>query len=511
MADDLQRFLEDRPILARRPTLLDRAAKWSRRHKAVLAAAVVLLFLAVIALTVSNVLISQEQGRTQSALQQAIEARDKEREARLREAEALRNETEARQREADSLRSETEARQRAEENFRQARQVVDYLSQIAAEDLKDMPELHDLRKKILKTALKYYEAFIQQSGTDEALREELVASSTQVGDILSKIGNKPQAFVMYEVARLNAENVVMRKPTAAGFKQLYAIWDRQGSARLGLSNLLDVQQELRMSATQRRQITDLMAQRGKLLQEAVGQTGPARYDKLLTLVDDEEKALDRILSADQAKRLDQLVVQQRGTLAFRDPKVIAALQLNPEQEVRVTTILDDSRRPLAEQAVRSSTEQAMIREQVLAILTEEQKTKWQDLVGQPSQVVVLAGEKEAPPPVLGAGLEPPGSILASQLGLVNGQGLLVTSVQPNSPAAKAGLEVHDILWELDGKPVAGSLRALQQALAAIPPNTTVDAVVIRRGEKTTLQGLSLPGVVGADSIRIYIPTGVTGK
>ena len=33
LADDLRRFLEDRPIRARRPGLLDRAAKWSRRHR----------------------------------------------------------------------------------------------------------------------------------------------------------------------------------------------------------------------------------------------------------------------------------------------------------------------------------------------------------------------------------------------------------------------------------------------------------------------------------------------
>src|SRR5262249_13200173 len=162
-------------------------------------------------------------------------------------------------------------------NFRQARQVVDYLSQIAAEDLKDMPELHEVRKKILKTALKYYEAFIEQSHDDEALREELVASSIQVADILNKIGNNRQAFVMYEMGRINEENVVLKKPTAAGYRQLYTIWDRQGSARLGLSNSLDVQQELRLSATQRRQITDLTAQRGKLVEEAVAQPNQARY------------------------------------------------------------------------------------------------------------------------------------------------------------------------------------------------------------------------------------------
>jgi hypothetical protein len=32
LADDLRRYLEDKPIRARRPTLRQRARKWARRH-----------------------------------------------------------------------------------------------------------------------------------------------------------------------------------------------------------------------------------------------------------------------------------------------------------------------------------------------------------------------------------------------------------------------------------------------------------------------------------------------
>src|SRR5262249_20130819 len=35
LADDLRRFLEDKPIRARRPTLLEQARKWARRHRPV--------------------------------------------------------------------------------------------------------------------------------------------------------------------------------------------------------------------------------------------------------------------------------------------------------------------------------------------------------------------------------------------------------------------------------------------------------------------------------------------
>src|SRR5262249_5762522 len=44
-ADDLQRFLRDEPVLARRPTRVQRARKWLRRHPAVVVASAVVLVL----------------------------------------------------------------------------------------------------------------------------------------------------------------------------------------------------------------------------------------------------------------------------------------------------------------------------------------------------------------------------------------------------------------------------------------------------------------------------------
>src|SRR5207244_12903214 len=60
LADDLRRFLEDKPIRAKRPTALQRARKWARRHQplvwSVAVSAAVVVALALVALSVSNVL-----------------------------------------------------------------------------------------------------------------------------------------------------------------------------------------------------------------------------------------------------------------------------------------------------------------------------------------------------------------------------------------------------------------------------------------------------------------------
>ncbi len=73
LADDLKRFLEDMPIRARRPTLWQRAAKWSRRHRAVVlsaaVSAILLLAFSVVVLAFSYVRINDAlEGRT-AALQ----------------------------------------------------------------------------------------------------------------------------------------------------------------------------------------------------------------------------------------------------------------------------------------------------------------------------------------------------------------------------------------------------------------------------------------------------------
>src|SRR5262249_4276843 len=57
LADDLRRFLDDRPVQAKRPSVAQRLAKWARRHRTVVRAAATVLALAVVALAVSATLI----------------------------------------------------------------------------------------------------------------------------------------------------------------------------------------------------------------------------------------------------------------------------------------------------------------------------------------------------------------------------------------------------------------------------------------------------------------------
>jgi WD40 repeat protein len=69
LADDLKRFLEDKPIRAKRPSLRQRVVKWARRHKTVVRAAVVMLVLAAAGLAVSTALIWEKNKELEQSLQ----------------------------------------------------------------------------------------------------------------------------------------------------------------------------------------------------------------------------------------------------------------------------------------------------------------------------------------------------------------------------------------------------------------------------------------------------------
>jgi beta-lactamase regulating signal transducer with metallopeptidase domain len=104
----------------------------------------------------------------------------------------------------------------------------------------------------------------------------------------------------------------------------------------------------------------------------------------------------------------------------------------------------------------------------------------------------LPGRHDAVKARMGALVKSPDATLVEQLDLPKNQGLVIGEVKADSPAAKAGLKANDILLELNGKPVTNEPKDLAKMLDDIKPNTPVDAVVLRKGKKETVKGLSMP-------------------
>ena len=69
LADDLARFRDDRPILARRPTVLERSLRWARRHRQIVLTAVAVLALA---LVVGTAIVGVQARKTETVSRELL-------------------------------------------------------------------------------------------------------------------------------------------------------------------------------------------------------------------------------------------------------------------------------------------------------------------------------------------------------------------------------------------------------------------------------------------------------
>jgi serine/threonine protein kinase len=181
LAEDLRRFLEEKPIRARRPTLVQRAVKWSRRHRSVVWAAALLTVITMIALAVSTVLIAKERAAAQ----------------------------------ANYL--------RAQRNLETAYAVLDeiYLD-VAERRLARERHLTSKDRQMLERALAFYEQFASQNNPEPQVRLKTVESYLRVGAIQEKLGQREQAAEAYHKALAVATRLAAESPDRTDYRQLLA-------------------------------------------------------------------------------------------------------------------------------------------------------------------------------------------------------------------------------------------------------------------------------------------------
>ena len=86
---------------------------------------------------------------------------------------------------------------------------------------------------------------------------------------------------------------------------------------------------------------------------------------------------------------------------------------------------------------------------------------------------------------IGVQIQPVTSEIADSLGLKKAAGALVAEPQPNSPAAKAGIESGDVITSVDGNVIADA-RELARRIGTMPPNTAVKLGVMHQGQEKTV-------------------------
>jgi serine/threonine protein kinase len=369
LAADLRRFLEDRPVQARRPGPLEKAAKWARRHRPLVAAAVGVLLAAVAALSAVVVLIAAEQARTREAYDLLAAEKEK---------------TEA------AYQGEARARARDDEEVRKAREVLDFLTQVSEADLADKPDAQAARRKLLEAALRYYQDFIDRHGDDPVVRDELAASQLRAATLLDQIGARADAVAAVEAAH-NLLQGSGRPPWGRG-----PGGPPPGPSLPGLLAQKPVRDELRLTEDQVNTISKLAEKRRDF---------PGFGEDWLRRSAEEDKAVADLLRPEQGKRLQQIVWQLRGVHALGDREVADALQLGADQRERIRTLQDDAQKemwnprrgPPGAPGRNSDEFWKGVGDRVLAVLTDDQRARWKEMTGPPFEKEVRLWPPPPPP------------------------------------------------------------------------------------------------------------------
>ncbi len=187
LADDLRRFLEDKPIHAKRPNLLQRFAKWRRRHPGVVRAAAILLVAGVAALSVGTAVIWREKEN-----------------AKLAQAQ-----------------SEVE-RRRADVRYRLARLAPDDIYTNVIQNW--LIETEVMRKRLtrkeqktvahelLLKALAYYQEQATSAGNDSETRLEKAMAYRRIGEVQQKLRRPQEAERAYRQAIALFDGLAMEFP-----------------------------------------------------------------------------------------------------------------------------------------------------------------------------------------------------------------------------------------------------------------------------------------------------------
>src|SRR5262249_61072486 len=81
--------------------------------------------------------------------------------------------------------------------LRRARRSVDELIQVSEEELADRPGMEGVRKRLLRSALAYYQEFIDQRRDDPGAQAELLDTTRRVEQILADLAVLRAAGKLY--------------------------------------------------------------------------------------------------------------------------------------------------------------------------------------------------------------------------------------------------------------------------------------------------------------------------
>jgi serine/threonine protein kinase/Flp pilus assembly protein TadD len=194
LADDLRRYLEGKPTLARRPSWGDRLWRYAVRRRRMTAAVAAGLLATTIGTGIGAALLHHQRTEKDRAAQQA----------RL--------------------------------HLQQAHQVVHRFGTLMSDHLRDVAGTEGVRAELLDEAARYYRDFVDYAEQEGELQLELPNARLQLGAIYERLGNETEAEREYRTAvgywqqRLltHGDDSRLRHDLAVGYNNVATLYKTQG-------------------------------------------------------------------------------------------------------------------------------------------------------------------------------------------------------------------------------------------------------------------------------------------
>jgi serine/threonine protein kinase len=326
LALDVERFLGNELVQACPPSAWYRLYKFGRRNRGTVLAGC-MLFVA---------LLAGFAGTTAGLLQ----ARASTKAERLALVDAR-----AKQRLSDDAIAAEEAR------FALARGLADEMIQIAEEETAEgRGQEQRLRRRLLESAVAYYQEFIELRRDNPDAKADLVSTRNRVQAILADLTLMRNAF----------RHLLLAKPA--------------------------VQDELKLSADERTRLATVLGdirelQPGPAHRDPPSVSGEDRSHQMLRDMRKHETAIAGILTPAQLARLGQIALQARGVEALQEPEVVAALNLSRERRAQLRSICGPHPGGRHHGPPGSGHRHEAEMQKALALLNPEQLTQWHELTG----------------------------------------------------------------------------------------------------------------------------------
>jgi eukaryotic-like serine/threonine-protein kinase len=171
LADDLERFLDGRPILASPPSWWTRAGKWAKRRRGVVYAAAAVLLVALVGTVVSATMLSHERfAANERALHQA------------------------------------------RGHLRQLNDVLSLFTTQYTDELAAIPGAEGVRQEMLQDGLEFYQRFEKQAVDDPTLASDSALAESKLGSLNERLGNRTDALTAHTKAKDAWEELLARDP-----------------------------------------------------------------------------------------------------------------------------------------------------------------------------------------------------------------------------------------------------------------------------------------------------------